>query len=76
MKVSRYYVSTIVFNDKLYAIGGMQNANPTNVVEVYDEETNAWKETANLKYPRGSAASFVVSEDVVAFHENNNQQKE
>ena len=44
MPTARSCLSTSVVNGKIYAIGGMRNANsgPLSVVEEYNPETDTW----------------------------------
>lgn len=61
MNVSRYYISAIVFNDTLYAIGGMKYYYPSTTVEIYDEKENTWKKGSYLNHPRAASTLFVGS---------------
>lgn len=71
MNFGRYNISAIVFNEKIHAIGGMQNKISTNLVEIYDEKENAWKEAAKLNYWHYSAVSFIASKNIFEINEIN-----
>jgi N-acetylneuraminic acid mutarotase len=62
MPTARSCLSTSVVNGKIYAIGGIKNANsaPLSTVEEYDPKTNTWTTKSNMPTARISHSASVV----------------
>ena len=65
MNHPRQYFGSAVLGDKLYAIGGYQDA-VLNSVEVYDLNTRTWSEAASLKEARRDFACVKISDSQIA----------
>ena len=58
MHTARFAPSTSVVNEKIYVIGGGDNAdNPLSTVEAYDPATDTWTQKADMPTLRGWAAT-------------------
>jgi N-acetylneuraminic acid mutarotase len=60
MPTKRLETSAVTLDDKIYIIGGMNKRGSTNIVEVYDSDTNKWSKVVSLpeKLDHTAAATF------------------
>ena len=58
---NRCYVSSVVLDDKIYAIGGFNTRNRIRRCEVYNPRNDSWREIAELNYPRSDASAEVLN---------------
>lgn len=59
MFTPREHLASVVWDDKVYAIGGRWNGN-TNVLEVYDPETDRWDIQPDMPTARGGYSAAVI----------------
>ena len=57
----RYNAAAIVYDDKIYLIGGRDESSALKEVEVYDPVQNAWGEAHNLHEEREGLAAHVLN---------------
>ena len=72
LPTKRWEFSTAVVDDKVYIIGGSlfdNNAGPfgLSTVEVYDPQTNTWRQVADMPTPRTNAKAAVVNGTIYVF---------
>ncbi len=63
MVFDRYYLSVVLVNDKIYAIGGIKGLRPVDVVEVISPESSSgWynNPSMNLSTPRNALSATVL----------------
>ncbi|VDO40195.1 unnamed protein product [Onchocerca flexuosa] len=58
-----YNVGLAVVNDQLYAVGGFDGTTYLKTVEVYDRETNQWRQSGCMTYRRLGGGVGVVRLD-------------
>ena len=60
MPTKRLETSAVTLDHKIYIIGGMNKRGSTNIVEVYDTDTNKWSKVVSLpeKLDHTTAAAF------------------
>lgn len=73
MKQARLGLATIVFKNKLYAIGGTTGIKFLNSVEIYDFHKNVWKEGPSLNYARTNLVVFIWKNSLVVYGGINEQ---
>jgi hypothetical protein len=66
MPTARHNLSTVWFNDRLWAIGGKKSGTKTNVVESYDPVTNSWKTETPLLQARINPSCWVYDGNLYA----------
>lgn len=71
LPAARWFLTTTVFNGKIYSMGGMggkpDSLTGSAAVERYDPPTNTWTKMADMPTPRGGLAAAVVGGKIVAF---------
>ena len=72
LPTKRWEFSTAVVDDKVYIIGGSlfdNNAGPfgLSTVEVYDPQTDTWRQVADMPTPRTNAKAAVVNGTIYVF---------
>ncbi|EUD65280.1 hypothetical protein C922_04409 [Plasmodium inui San Antonio 1] len=67
LKQARLGLSTVVFQDKLYAIGGSTGVKDLSSVEIYDFQTGEWKEGPSLNFSRSNFVVFVWNNQLAAY---------
>ncbi len=60
MNTPRAWPACVVFDNKIYAIGGYNGTNRLRSVEVYDPETDRWTYMNNMATCRAGCAAAVV----------------
>ncbi|ODM27923.1 Kelch repeat-containing protein [Acetivibrio mesophilus] len=72
MPLPKAYHTSAVLNNKIYAIGGVDNSlSPTNTVQCYEPSNNSWTPIANMIAPRYHAASATLSGAIYVAGGNN-----
>ena len=66
MPTARHNLSTVWFNNRLWAIGGKKSGTKTNVVESYDPVTNSWKTETPLLEARQNPPCWVFNGNLFA----------
>jgi hypothetical protein len=61
MPTARHNLSTVWFNDRVWAIGGKKSGSKTNVVESYDPLTNSWNTETPLLEARQNPPCWVYN---------------
>ncbi|KAI4840791.1 kelch domain-containing protein [Plasmodium brasilianum] len=67
LKQARLELATIVFKDKIYAIGGSTGVKDLSSVEIYDSKTEEWTEGPNLNFARSNFVLFIWKNQLVAY---------
>ncbi len=57
---SRNYLSAVLLNGNIYAVGGNNGRTRLNTVERYDIEANQWSAVPSMRYMRSDAAAVVL----------------
>jgi len=65
MPTTRYELSAVALNGKIYAIGGY-NGNWLNTVEEYTSETNSWRTVAPMPTARGGLDAVALNSKIYA----------
>ncbi|CRG98645.1 kelch protein, putative [Plasmodium relictum] len=73
LKQARLGLATIVFKNKIYAIGGSTGVKNLNSVEIYDLNTNNWIEGPNLNFARSNLVAFIWKNHLVVYGGINKQ---
>lgn len=62
MSVARDHITTCIFDNQLFAIGGYNDlADTLNIVEIYDVNENKWQKLNSLNSGRGGGLAFPIS---------------
>ncbi|CAG9483567.1 kelch protein, putative [Plasmodium vivax] len=67
LKQARLGLATVVFQDKLYAIGGSTGVKDLSSVEIYDFQTGEWTGGPSLNFSRSNFVVFVWNNQLVAY---------
>ncbi|CAA9986627.1 kelch motif containing protein, putative [Plasmodium knowlesi strain H] len=67
LKQARLGLATVVFQEKLYAIGGSTGVKDLSSVEIYDFETGEWTEGPSLNFSRSNFVVFLWNNQLVAY---------
>jgi len=67
MPTARWGLSTIVLNDKIYAISGANRWPATPIVEIYDPITDTWTKETDIPTVRALFAASVVGNKIYVF---------
>ncbi|BFH17394.1 hypothetical protein WJ0W_002188 [Paenibacillus melissococcoides] len=71
MPTARAGLTTAVVNNKIYVIGGYLDKNGkverTNIVEVYDTQTDEWSTVANMPTARSWAPATAIGDKIYVF---------
>jgi N-acetylneuraminic acid mutarotase len=62
----RYNATAVVFEGKIYLMGGQDGESTLKVVEVYDPVQNEWSEVQNLRREREALAGAVFNDRIYA----------
>ncbi|CRG94427.1 kelch protein, putative [Plasmodium gallinaceum] len=73
LKQARLGLATIVFKNKIYAIGGSTGVKNLSSVEIYDLNTNSWIEGPNLNFARSNLVAFTWKNHLVVYGGINKQ---
>jgi len=65
-KFPRYNATAVVFDDKIYLMGGHDGEKSLKVVEMYDPVQNEWSEVQNLRREREALAGVVFNDRIYA----------
>ncbi|GAW79387.1 kelch domain-containing protein [Plasmodium gonderi] len=67
LKQARLGHAAIIFQDKLYAIGGSTGVKDLNSVEIYDFQKEEWIGGPSLNFPRFNFVVFIWNNQLVAY---------
>ncbi|SCN59250.1 kelch protein, putative [Plasmodium chabaudi adami] len=72
LKQARLALVAIVFDNKIYAIGGSTGVKDLKSVEIYDFKKNEWAEGPNLNFARSNFVAFIWKNHLVVYGGINN----
>uniref|UniRef100_A0A8C9GWX0 Kelch protein n=1 Tax=Piliocolobus tephrosceles TaxID=591936 RepID=A0A8C9GWX0_9PRIM len=75
LKQSRLRLATIVFKDKIYAIGGSTGIKDLKSVEIYDFKIGKWVDGPSLNYARSNFVAFMWNNRLVVYGGINNNKE-